>query len=100
MPRTNLSQAVQAATQATDATPQALNPACSAGHDQPFMLQCTQSLIDAQAADPQFWTEYDYFLLEREARAMRRAWLSGLVSGALRRVREHFASRPVAPARR
>ena len=96
MPLTNLPQTAQAATQAR----QALNPAGSAAHDRVFMLQRTQSLIDAQAADPQFWTEYDYFVLEREARALRRACLSGLLGGAWRRLREHFVSRSVAPAQR
>ena len=100
MRSTNPSEPVQAATQATGATPQALNPACEAGHDRVCLLQRTQSLIDAQAADPQYWTEYDYFMLEREARAVRRAYLSGLVSGVFRRVRERFAAPPFAAASR
>ncbi len=100
MPLTNLAEPVQAATQATGATQQALNPACGAGHDRAYLLQGTQSLIDAQAADPQYWTDYDNFMLEREARAVRRAYLSGLVSGVLRRLRERFAAPPFAPASR
>jgi hypothetical protein len=100
MPSMNLPEPVQAATQASGATQQALGPTCDGGHGGACLLQSTQNLIDTQAADPQYWTEYDYFMLEREARAVRRAYLSGLVSGALGRLRERFVAPRLGPASR
>ena len=100
MPSTNRYGPAQAAAQAAGAPLQASSPAREGARDQAYLLQSTQRLIDAQAADPQYWTEYDYFMLEREARAVRRAYLSSLVTGVLRRVRGRFAAPRFAPASR
>ena len=45
-----------------------------------------QSRAD-EAPDPSFWTAYDYFMLEREARAVRRAFIFSLVVGWARKLR-------------
>jgi hypothetical protein len=40
-----------------------------------------------EAPDPSFWTPYDYFILEREARAARRALILSIVVNWGRRLR-------------
>ena len=37
---------------------------------------------DADAPDPRYWTAYDHFMLEREARARRREYVYGLIARA------------------
>jgi hypothetical protein len=39
-----------------------------------------------EVADPSFWTPYDYFMLEREARAVRRAFIFSIVAGWMRKL--------------
>jgi len=34
---------------------------------------------NSEAPDPRFWTSYDHFMLEREARAQRREYFYGLI---------------------
>lgn len=71
----------------------ALNPSParqSAGvwvHDSAHLLQRTQPLVNAVPADPRYWTAYDHFMLEREARALRGAYLGGLANAAWARLR-------------
>ena len=72
-----------------------LDPARNPTHDNVYLLQRTQTLIDGQAADPQYWTAYDRFMLEREARAIRRAYLGSLIAGVWNRVRERFAAQRI-----
>ena len=57
------------------------------------LLQRTQTRVDDQPADPRFWMAYDYFMLERQARALRRAYLGGLFVAACTRLRAYFAPR-------
>jgi hypothetical protein len=38
--------------------------------------------VNNQPADSRYWTAYDLFMLEREARALRRAYLSALFARA------------------
>jgi hypothetical protein len=66
-------------------------PARNATHDNVHLLQRTQALVNDQPADARYWTAYDRFMLEREARAIRRAYLGGLIAGAWRRLRERVA---------
>jgi hypothetical protein len=40
-----------------------------------------------EAPDPTFWTAYDYFMLEREARAARRAFVFSQLLGWMRKLR-------------
>ena len=35
-------------------------------------------MLDDEAPDRKYWTEYDHFMVEREARAMRRAYAYAL----------------------
>jgi hypothetical protein len=60
-------------------------------HNSGYLLQRTQALFDDQPADPSYWTAYDYVMLEREARAVRRAYLGALLAGAWLRLRGRTA---------
>jgi len=42
-------------------------------------------------ADPSYWTAYDHFMLEREARALRRAYLRSLIAHAWHSLRARIA---------
>jgi hypothetical protein len=42
--------------------------------------------------DPRFWTAYDHFMLEREARKMRNAYAYALVGSAFRWIRTRAAA--------
>jgi hypothetical protein len=57
------------------------------------LLQRTQALVNEVPADPRYWTAYDHFMLERQARALRRAYLVGLVDAAWTRLRVAFRTR-------
>jgi hypothetical protein len=63
-------------------------------HDSAHLLQRTQALINDVPADPRYWTAYDHFILEREARALRRAYLGGLIATAWTRLQQWFATTP------
>jgi hypothetical protein len=45
-----------------------------------------------EAPDPTFWTAYDYFMLEREARAVRRAFVFSQLVGWMRKLRGSTAA--------
>jgi hypothetical protein len=62
-------------------------------HDSAYLLQRTQALVNEVSADPRYWTAYDCFMLEREARALRRAYLGGLFDAAWTRLRAIFRTR-------
>jgi hypothetical protein len=62
-------------------------------HDSAHLLQRTQALIDEVPADPRYWTAYDHFMLERQARALRRAYLGAIFDAAWSRLRAAFRSR-------
>ena len=78
--------------QVSTAPPSKLRPVPQRAHDSAYLLQRTQALVNDAPADPSYWTAYDYFKLEREARAIRRAYLGGLIARAWRRLREGFAA--------
>jgi hypothetical protein len=46
------------------------------------------SLCAPEAPDTTYWTAYDYYMAERDARARRRARLYALVAGFARRIRQ------------
>jgi hypothetical protein len=71
--------------------PQSL-PTGNSSHHNVVLLQRTQALVNDQPADPHYWTAYDRFMLEREARAIRRAYLGGMLAGGWRRLRERWAA--------
>ena len=53
-----------------------------------------------ETPDRRFWTSYDYFRVEQEARAMRRAEIYALVDRIVRRVKTalaHAGAQPVKP---
>jgi len=62
-------------------------------HHNADLLQRTRTLIDEAPGDRRYWTAYDYFMLEREGRALRRAYLGGLISAAWTRLRAGLATR-------
>ncbi len=52
--------------------------------------------------DVRFWTEYDHFMVMREAQAMRRAYLRGLVldyTARITRMLKSVGTHPVATAK-
>jgi len=59
------------------------------GHDSADLLRRTQTTGDAP--DRRYWTEYDYFMLEREARAKRREYVHGLIARGWRQLATRLA---------
>lgn len=59
------------------------------------MLQRTQRAANDDAPDSRYWTAYDHFMIEREARALRRQYVNGLIARTWRRLRERLAGSPL-----
>jgi len=53
---------------------------------------------DAERPDTSYWTAYDHFMVEREARAMRAAYAWSFVAQGWHALRRRFA--PATPAQR
>jgi hypothetical protein len=60
--------------------------------------------MNHEEPDPRFWTEYDRFMIEREARALRRRHLRALVRVYWKRAKarivrslKHAGAQPVKP---
>jgi len=53
------------------------------------LLRRTQAT--GEAPDRRYWTEYDHFMLEREARARRREYVYGLIARGWRRLATRVA---------
>lgn len=68
-------------------------PTRSSGHDNVDLLQRTLASLEDQP-DRRYWTAYDFFMIERQARAMRHAHISGLVAKGWRRLRARLAGPP------
>jgi hypothetical protein len=66
-------------------------PASNQTHHSADLLQRTQVSSNDQTPDARYWTEYDHFMLEREARARRREYVYGLIAKAWRRGVERLA---------
>ena len=45
---------------------------------------------DAERPDPAYWTEYDHFMIEREAHALRRAYAWSLIAQGWQRLAARF----------
>ena len=45
---------------------------------------------DGEAPDPTYWTAYDLYMIEREARAMRRAYVYSTVAALWKRLRQRI----------
>ena len=69
-------------------------------HHNVDLLQCTQRGQDTEdRPDVRYWTAYDHFMVEREARAARNAYLYGLTAKAWRSLVERLRGRrKLAPA--
>ena len=58
------------------------------------LLQRTQQSEDAEnRPDVRYWTAYDHFMVEREARAARNAYLYGLIAQGCRSLIERLRRR-------
>jgi hypothetical protein len=55
-------------------------------HHSVDLLQRTRPGANDETPDSRYWTAYDHFMIEREARAMRREYVYGLIAKAWRRV--------------
>lgn len=55
-------------------------------HHGPDLLQCTQHDTGDDVPDRRYWTAYDYFVAEREARGKRREYVYRLIVDAWRRM--------------
>jgi hypothetical protein len=65
-------------------------------HDSPELLQCTPTVANDEVADSRYWTTYDHFMIEREARALRREYVYRMIANGWRRLRKRLtASSPV-----
>lgn len=65
-------------------------------HDSPELLQCTPPVANDEVADSRYWTTYDHYMIEREARALRREYVYRMLANGWRRLRERLtASSPV-----
>jgi len=65
-------------------------------HGRPELLQCTPSFANDEMPDSRYWTTYDRYMIERQARAIRREFVYGLITNAWRRLLERLiAASPV-----
>jgi len=65
-------------------------------HAGPGLLHRTPTVANDEAPDSRYWTTYDRYIIERQARAIRREFVYGLITNAWRRLRERLtASSPV-----
>jgi len=65
-------------------------------HDSAELLHRTQAASNAEVPDSRYWTAYDHFMIERQARALRREYVYRLIANGWRRLRERLtASSPV-----
>jgi hypothetical protein len=71
-------------------------PAPDKTHDSAELLQRTPTVSDDEGPDSRYWTAYDHFMIERQARALRREYVYRLIANGWRRLRERLtASLPV-----
>jgi hypothetical protein len=71
-------------------------PAPDVTHDSPDLLQRTPTVANDDVADARYWTAYDHYMIEREARALRREYLYRLIANGWHRLRGRLtASSPV-----
>ena len=63
-------------------------------HAAPELLHRTPSVANDEAPDSRYWTTYDHYIIERQARAIRREFVYGLITNAWRRLRERLTASP------
>ena len=56
------------------------------------MATSTSRSSKSDAPDPSYWTAYDHFMIEREARAMRRAYTWAALARSGRWLAHRFAA--------
>jgi hypothetical protein len=61
-------------------------------HDSPELLQCTPMVANDEVADSRYWTTYDHYMIEREARALRREYVYRMLAKGWRRLRERLTT--------
>ena len=59
-------------------------------HDSPELLQRTPTVANDEVADSRYWTTYDRYMIEREARALRREYVYRMLANGWRRLRERL----------
>src|SRR5438477_12510522 len=64
----------------------------SEAHHNVKLLHCT-SHDNSEAPDPRFWTSYDRFMVEREARAARREYVYALIARVWRKLERRVRAR-------
>ena len=64
----------------------------SEAHHNVNLLQRTSN-DNTEAPDPRFWTSYDRFMLEREARAQRREYVYALIARLWRNLERRVRAR-------
>ena len=62
-------------------------------HHSVDLLQCTCGQDTEDRPDESYWTAYDHFMVEREARAARNAYLYGLIAQGCRSLIERLRRR-------
>ncbi len=68
-------------------------------HHNVDLLQCTRGQDTEDRPDVRYWTAYDHFMVEREARAAQYAYFYGLIVKAWRSLVERLRRRrSLAPA--
>jgi len=68
-------------------------------HADPELLHRTHTVANDEAPDSRYWTTYDHYIIERQARAIRREFVYGLITNAWRRLRERLTASPPVSAR-
>ena len=61
----------------------------------PSLTRSTVDLLQSNIAAPDrsYWTAYDHYMVEREARALRRAYAYSLLAKAWNKLRQRVAGR-------
>jgi hypothetical protein len=65
----------------------------SEAHHNVNLLQRTSN-DNREVPDPRFWTSYDHFMLEREARAQRRKYVYELIARGWRKLQRRLRASP------
>ena len=55
-------------------------------------IHAKEATTAGEAADPAYWTPYDHFMIEREARVYRRAFVYSMLGTLVKRVRKGISS--------
>jgi hypothetical protein len=70
----------------TNTLRQAVAPGWLAARANDPVRACAAAWANEEAPDASYWTPYDYFMIEREARALRRAAMAATIARVARRL--------------